>query len=343
MSLSTILEKITEKDLLELATQIKLPVAPVADRLFPNIKTEYLEAEYIRLANSPSLPHAAKVHAFDTEALIGVRPALEIVKIEQLLVKEKINLTENLQRYLSRGVRDNAAIDYALDDMSNMVRSVKTRTDVAKFEVLTTGAMTINENNVVISVPYGVPAGNKVTKNWSNTSYDILGDLQTLTDAARANGYPYNKIITSTKVLRYFTGNSGIQSAINGTLMAGVLISKEQLTDLFNRLFGIDEIIVDDSYYTYTATDGTETTARMFTDTICVLDETGSAGDVGVGLWGATPEELNNKAFETSGFSNFIYLSQWVAPDPVATWTKASGVFIPVLPAPKGIAIVTTT
>ena len=306
MSLSTILEKITEKDLLELATQIKLPVAPVADRLFPNIKTEYLEAEYIRLANSPSLPHAAKVHAFDTEALIGVRPALEIVKIEQLLVKEKINLTENLQRYLSRGVRDNAAIDYALDDMSNMVRSVKTRTDVAKFEVLTTGAMTINENNVAISVPYGVPAGNKVTKNWSNTSYDILGDLQTLTDAARANGYPYNKIITSTKVLRYFTGNSGIQSAINGTLMAGVLISKEQLT-------------------------------------ICVLAETGSAGDVGVGLWGATPEELNNKAFETSGFSNFIYLSQWVAPDPVATWTKASGVFIPVLPTPKGIAIVTTT
>ena len=64
MSLSTILEKITGKDLLELATQIKLPAAPVSDRLVPNVKTEYLVAEYIRLANSPTLPHAAKIHAF---------------------------------------------------------------------------------------------------------------------------------------------------------------------------------------------------------------------------------------------------------------------------------------
>ena len=35
----------------------------------------------------------------------------------------------------------------------------------------------------------------------------------------------------------------------------------------------------------------------------------------------------------------FITISQWATPDPVAEWTKASGVFIPVIPNPYGIVI----
>lgn len=39
----------------------------------------------------------------------------------------------------------------------------------------------------------------------------------------------------------------------------------------------------------------------------------------------------------------FITISQWATPDPVAEWTKASGVFIPVIPNPYGIVIGTLT
>lgn len=36
-------------------------------------------------------------------------------------------------------------------------------------------------------------------------------------------------------------------------------------------------------------------------------------------------------------------ITQWETPDPVATWTKASGLFVPVLPNPEGMIIATIT
>lgn len=33
------------------------------------------------------------------------------------------------------------------------------------------------------------------------------------------------------------------------------------------------------------------------------------------------------------------YDTQWATPDPVAVWTKATGLFIPVLPDPNGLFV----
>ena len=44
-------------------------------------------------------------------------------------------------------------------------------------------------------------------------------------------------------------------------------------------------------------------------------------------------------AFTDVNFKQFITISQWATPDPVAEWTKASGVFIPVLPNPFSMVI----
>lgn len=82
----------------------------VGDRLFPDIKTENLEAEYERLSEGMDLPTAAMVHAFDTEAAIGVRPGFEKVSIEKLLIKEKINQSERLRQLLNHGVREQGCI-----------------------------------------------------------------------------------------------------------------------------------------------------------------------------------------------------------------------------------------
>ena len=37
----------------------------------------------------------------------------------------------------------------------------------------------------------------------------------------------------------------------------------------------------------------------------------------------------------------FITLTQWTEPDPTAVWSKASGLFVPVLPNPAGLFIAT--
>lgn len=336
-----ILDKITNNDLIQLASEVNVQdIGSFGDRLFPNQKTEYLEAEYIRLANSPSLPHAAMVHGFDTEAVIGTRPLAEVVKIEQLLIKEKLAMTERVNRLVQRGVQSaDAVLNYIYDDLANLMMTVRTRAEVAKIEALSTGKMHIAENGVTLEVDYGVPDANKYNFDWFSADHDIIGDLRRIVNAGRMNGQRYNRAIISTTIMDLLSANTGIQKAVNGTINAGIMVTEDGVNSLFNRLFGFT-IEVNDDWYRYTKADGTETSARLLDEYRMVLFVADNNGAVGTGLWGVTPEELDAGGFDNSGFNGFIYLSQWTTPDPVQRWSKASGVFVPVLPNPKGIVTI---
>ena len=105
----SVLTMITDKDRLDFSQNYSIARNYVGDRLFPDVKTENLEAEYERLSEGMDLPTAAMVHAFDTEAAIGVRPGFEKVLTEKLFIKRKINQSENLRQAIENGVPDNEA------------------------------------------------------------------------------------------------------------------------------------------------------------------------------------------------------------------------------------------
>ena len=64
---------------------------------------------------------------------------------------------------------------------------------------------------------------------------------------------------------------------------------------------------------------------------------TGMDGTLGVGLWGVTPEEESQGgAFDSKRQQQFVTITQWEVPDPATVWTKASGVFMPVMPNVHG-------
>lgn len=167
--MADILKELTSRELLDFGQSLNIQnMGTDGDRLFPNMKTNYLEAEYMRLAKSPALPRAAMVHGFDTEAAIGKRPTADIIRIEQLLIKEKLSVSETLMRLLNRGVTDrNAILRYIYDDIGNLAMAVRTRTEVAKFETFCTGKMHIVENGVSLEVDYDVPDSNKYNLDWS--------------------------------------------------------------------------------------------------------------------------------------------------------------------------------
>ena len=292
---------------------------------------------------SPSLPHAAMVHGFDTEAAIGKRPLAEVVRIEQLLIKEKLNMSERIMRLTNRGVTsEDAVLNYIYDDLGNLATAVRTRTEVAKFEVLCTGKMRIAENGVNLEVDYGVPAANRYTFNWFASDHDILSDIRAIVNAGRRNGQRYNRAMVSTAVMDLLTGNTNIQKAVNGNINAGVIVTQDGINSLFNRLFGFT-VEVNDDYASYTAANGTETPFRLFDEYKMVLYVANNNGAIGTGLWGVTPEELDAGGFSATGYNGYVYLSQWTEPDPVARWSKASGVFVPVLPNPQGHVIISLT
>lgn len=82
---------------------------------------------------------------------------------------------------------------------------------------------------------------------------------------------------------------------------------------------------------------------RFFPEDKFTMYVAGPSGKLGSGLWGVTPEEMSYGPWTAKSAKQFVTITQWKTPDPVATWTKASGLFVPVLPAPEGMIIATIT
>lgn len=331
------LEKLIDpKDLLVFSQNYSIQRNYLGDTLFPDIKTQNLKAEFYRLSDQRRLPTMAQVHAFDTEARIGQRPTMEKVAFEKLLIKEKINLTERAQQWLENGAaNENAIVRYIYDDAGRLAEAVKTRTEVAKMEALCRGKISINENGVKYDIDYQVPADNQKKFDWTDTSHDILGDIQAVVDAARLAGQEVSQIVTSTKVVALMRKNEGIQTAIYSALGKGTYVSNTMLANLINDMFGLS-MTVNDGYYQYEGAKGALTSKRYFDENKFVLL---GAGAVGSGVWGTTPEELQAGPWTEKSQKQFITITKWSTPDPVAVWTKASGVFVPIIPNPSGMFI----
>lgn len=334
----SILTMISDKDRLDFSQNYSVKRNYVGDILFPDIKTDNLEAEYERLAEGMELPTAAMVHAFDTEAAIGVRPSVEKVSVEKLLIKEKINQSERISHLLNRGVTESRLVDYVFDDMNRLADSVKTRTEIAKMEVMGTGRMTIKENGLDMTIDYGVNK-RKSLQDWTDPTHDILGDIAEMVQTAKDAGYTVNAAITSGKIVNMMLKNEAIMKYVHGTYGAGMYTTKSQLNTLLMEMFGITITTDDERYSVATADNKGRTPKRFFNENAFTLYVAGVNGKVGTGLWGVTPEEERQGAFTNVNFKQFITISQWATPDPVAEWTKASGVFIPVLPNPFSMVI----
>ena len=85
-----ILESITQEERLNFSQDFSVKRPGILDTIFPDVKTQYLKAEYYRLMAGQRLPEVAFVHALDTEAEIGTRPGFEKVLTEKLFIKRKI-------------------------------------------------------------------------------------------------------------------------------------------------------------------------------------------------------------------------------------------------------------
>ena len=318
--------------------------AYIGDRIFPDQKTANLKAEYLRLAEGANIPVMATVHAFDTEAEIGTRPVFDKTEVEKLLIKRKINQTERVRLLTENGVyADDAIVRYVFDDMRLMAEAVKTRTEVAKMEVVATGKMTIRENNLNLTVDYGVPTKNTGYKIDFGADADIIGQIQAIADAAAESGNALTEIVTSNKILRKLAANKGIQTLIYGTVGAGTYVPAERIRALFAELFGFGTITTNDLRYKTQTASGVETTKRFFPDDRMAFLSNGTAASFGVGLWGVTPEEAELGQYSEKSADQYITITQWATPDPVAVWTKASGVFIPVVPNPNGLFVAADT
>lgn len=337
-----VLESITEEERLNFSQSFDVKRPGILDTIFPDVKTQYLKAEYYRLMSGQRLPEVAFVHALDTEAEIGTRPGFEKVLTEKLFIKRKINQSERLRQAIENGVPDNEALkNFVFDDAANLFESVVARANVMKGQFLSTGAVTVKENHVDMGIDYGVPTTAKVTlTNWATPEADIMGDIQKMVTVAEDNGYVVNKALTSLKMINYMRNNTAMQTAVLGAANKR-LLTKQELANLLMQEYAIT-IDRCDEKFRFRKADGSLKTGRYFKEDVFTLYEADANGSFGTGLWGVTPEELEYRQFIQEENRSFVTLSMWATQDPVAVWTKASGMFVPVAPKANGGIVIGT-
>lgn len=312
----------------------------VLDALFPDVKTQHFKAEYYRLMQGQNLPTPAYVHALDTEAHIGSRPTFEKVLTEKMFIKEKINQSEQIQMYITNGVPDDEnLVNWVFDDMSRLSESVVTRTKIMKGHLMSRGVLKIKENNLDMNIDFGIPAEQKITfGDWSDVEYDIFSDIMNAKKILKENGKIPNRMITSETQINRMKKNKSIQTAIYGGINVGKLVTNAELQNMLFEEFGMRFVVCDELFR-----DKLNKTHRYFDEDKVTFYTADVSGRVGTGLWGPTPEEAEYAAFQEALEKMYVTVTMWSTQDPVAKWTKASGMFIPVLPDPYGMVIATVT
>jgi len=347
---NNILGFIPKQEWLDMGFQVTRPNDPV-DRLFRDDKTDNITAAWQTIANEYQIPVMAQFHGFDTEAQTTFRVPIDNHNIEKGLIKVKINQSERMRSLLRAGVQNDQMYDYVLNDGIRLADQVVTRTKVAKNELMATGKITIKENNLDLTVDYGVADDQTAFEIDFSEGEDVPAQIQEIIDAALAKGTTLTGIYTSKKNLTKMRQHASIQTAINGSASVGALVKVAALEAYLEEEFGITQVIVNDLTYGASAvidpsTDRPVITQkRYFPEDKITFFATNPAGNMGVGLWGNPPEVDAEKFMQVDQSSQnpYVFISQWMEKDPAVLWTKASGLFIPVLYNPGALYIASVT
>ena len=348
---NNVLGLIPQAEWLDTGFNVTRPNDPI-DGLLGDLKTDNLMAQWNSIASEYQIPVMAQFHGFDTESLTTFRAPVDNHNIEKGLIKVKINQSERMRALLRSGVREDAMYDYVIQDGIRLADQVFTRSKVAKNELLATGQITIKENNLDLTVDYGVPASQTAyTLDFgAGASTDIPSQIQAIVDDAIAKGVTITGILTSRTNLTKMRKDANVQKAINGNIGVGALVKVSDFEAWLAEEYGITQIVTNDLTYGASATIGANgrpsvTTKRYFPANKVTFFATNPGGRLGVGLWGDPPEvdaaQFYNVSAESS-ISPYVYVSQKMEWDPAVLWTKASGLFMPVLYNPNSLFIATT-
>lgn len=304
-------------------------------QFLPSVEIDDLDYRFTR--GGEGLAEAATFRAYDAESSIASRPGVTRVSGELPPVSRKIRLGEYDR--LRQRKADQAITDGLFTDSERMVRAVAARIELARGQALTTGKVTISENGFTAEIDYGrLPGHSNIAPAtlWSVSASatpitDLLAWQQTyVTDN---DGQAPGAIITSLKVLNNILRSAEVRTL--GATVAGSpqIVSRAVLTQVLEA-YGLPPIYLNDTQVKVGAT-----ATRVIPDTAVILAPApGAAGAdtvLGSTLWGTTAESLESDFGLAGGDEPGIVAGAYSDKDPVALWTKAAAIALPVLANPN--------
>jgi hypothetical protein len=298
-------------------------------------RNEIDDLQYRFTRGGEGLTDAATVRAYDAESPIGNRPGLTRVTGELPPISRKIRLGE-YDRLRQR--RDNTAIRASiLSDAERMARAVAARLEMFRGEALYRGSLVINENGVVATVDFGRTAGHTVAPGtlWSTVATATpVADMITWRDTYIAtNGEAPGAAITSTTVLGYLQRNAEFRQLAAAVTGAPSIVSVATVNQVLDA-YGLPPIYIYDAQVRVNGA----ATRIIPADRFIYAPAPGNSdapdsSDLGATLLGTTAESLEPD-FGLSGVEPGIVSGAYSTKDPVAVWTKAAAIGLPVLANP---------
>lgn len=333
-----IYDLIDPQELIGFARALEFPQFTL-NTVLPDRPVQDLEYRFSR--NDLVDQDVANYRAWDAEAPIAARQPTARVVGEIPPLSKKIRLGEE-QRLRLQGQatgEQSALIDQIFDDTTNMVRAVQARIELARGQALSTGAVTIAENGVVAEVDFGMDPGQFVTPAvlWNDPTATIVANY---TEAVEAyidrNGFAPGGALTSTSVVGDMLRNDEIRTLAASLAGTPALVTRAALDNVFGA-FSLPPIA---TYDTSVMVDGVST--RVIDPDLFILLPPAGSG-LGNTLYGVTAEALELRtagqivAQQQPGIVAVIQRTF----DPVATWTKAAGIALPVLANAQQITVMT--
>jgi len=286
------------------------------------------DIEYRTATGNGGLARVAKFRSFDAESPIGSRRGISDLRGSLPPISEKIRLGEHDRLQLRNA--DAAIKNAILDDGVEQAQKIQARAEVARGQLLMTGKVTIEENGLVLEADFERKASHSPTAGtlWNVAGSTPIDDLLAWRDVYRAtNGIRPGSMLISAAVEAVLLRHEQVRAM---TLPAGAttqIVTVSALQELLRSL----SLPSYEVYEAQVADDDDNALDILDPQRILFLPPAGRK--IGETVWGVTAEAMDARYQIDETIRPGIVVGSYSDNDPVAQWTKASAIMLPIAPS----------
>lgn len=289
------------------------------------------DLDYRFTRGGEGLIEAATYRSYDAEAPLAARPGITRTHGQLPPLSRKIRLGE-YDRLKSRNL-DPEIRNAIFSDLERLTRALSARIELARGDAIVNGKVSISENGVSASVDFGRAPGNYVTAGtyWTDTANatpvsNLLAWYQQYVDT---NGSEPGLILTAKKNMAVLMRNAEIRNLIYPVGSSATLVKDTDVRAILTS-FGLPTVQFYDAKVRVAGVD-----TRVIPDNVIIFLPGGSdASQLGRVLWGTTAEAAE-PSYGLAGNEPGIVAGNMTTWDPVALWTKAAAIAMPVVVNPN--------
>jgi hypothetical protein len=296
------------------------------------------DLEYRFLAGGQGLADAASFRAYDAESQIGSRPGMIRKSGELPPVSRKLRLGEYDR--LRQRTDPQAQIALGIEnDAARLALGIAARMELARGDALVNGSVTISENGIQAEIEFGRSSEAEVTAGilWTDTAdADPISDLVAWCLAyVEMNGVDPGNVIFSRQVMANLSRTESLRRLVANVIGEPAIVSQATVTQLFNA-FGLPPFVTYDAQVNVggVATRIIPPEVVLLVPPIVATDDF-EGTELGATFWGTTAESLEPNYGLAEEDRPGIVAGVYSDEDPVALWTKASAIGLPILANPN--------